>query len=255
MGKVVFVGAGPGAPDLITMRGRKLLDEADMVVYAGSLVNPALMDGIRAEVHDSAAMSLDEMVALMAPAAKSGKLVVRLHTGDISFYSAITEQIHRLMDEGVDVEIVPGVSSLGAGAAAIGQELTIPGITQSVVVTRISGRTPVPESESIASFAAHGSTMVIFLSVGMMEDVARELQRGGYASQTPVIVVERASWPEQRLIRGTIADIAAKVKEAGITKTALIYVGPALDASVRKVGEESKLYDGGFTHGYRKASQ
>lgn len=255
MGRVVFIGAGPGAPDLITLRGRLLLDNADMVLYAGSLVNPELMDGIRAEVHDSASMSLDEMVGLMAPAAKSGKLVVRLHTGDISFYSAITEQIHRLMDEGVDVEIVPGVSSLGAGAAAIGQELTIPGITQSVVVTRMAGRTPVPRGESIASFAAHGATMVIFLSVSMIDDLVGELQLGGYVMETPVIVVERASWPEQRLLRGTLASIASKVKDAGITKTALIYVGPALDASVRRIGEESKLYDGGFTHGYRKAGQ
>jgi len=252
MAKVYFVGAGPGAPDLITIRGRSLLDSADVVIYAGSLVNPALLDGIKAEVHDSAGMDLDETTEATRKAVAEGKDVVRLHTGDLSFYSAITEQIHRLRPLGIEYEVVPGVSSLAAGSAALETELTLPEVTQTVIVTRRAGRTPVPESESLRLLAAHGSTMVIFLSVGMMEQVVDDLIQGGYGESTPVAVVEKASWPGEQIVRGTLSDISSKVEKAGIKKTALIYVGAAAGSSETRPGAESKLYDRDFKHGYRK---
>lgn len=252
MTKVYFVGAGPGDPELLTLKGRKLIETAEVIIYAGSLVNPALLAGCRATVYDSAAMDLDAIIETMRQAVAAGSRVVRLHTGDLSFYSAVTEQIHRLRELGIAYEIVPGVSSLAAGAALLGQELTVPEVSQSVVVTRRAGRTPVPAAESIRSFAAHGATMVIFLSVGMIRELATDLLAGGYPEDTPVAVVEKASWPGERLVRGTLADIAARVEEAGITRTALVYVGPALAASVRKPGAVSKLYDKDFTHGFRQ---
>ncbi|KKL55860.1 hypothetical protein LCGC14_2251200, partial [marine sediment metagenome] len=186
--------------------------------------------------------------------------VVRLHTGDISFYSAISEQIDRLRELDVPFEVIPGVSSVGAAAAAIGQELTIPEVSQSVIHTRMAGRTPVPEAESIRSLASHKALMAIFLSVSMMEKLAGELVAGAYSEDTPVAVVERASWPGERVVRGTVGDIAAKVREAGIKKTALIFVGDSLRASIENTGEntgkntgkESKLYNKDFKHGYRK---
>ncbi len=252
MSKVFFVGAGPGDPDLITIKGRRLLDEADVVVYAGSLVNPELLSGIKAEVHDSAGMDLDEITDLMAGAAAEGRKVVRLHTGDLSYYSAISEQIQRLKGRDVEYEVVPGVSSAGAGSAALGQELTIPEVSQTVIHTRMAGRTPVPESENIESLSSHRATMVIFLSVSMIAELVEKLSVGGYPPDTPVVVVERASWPEQRIVRGTVGDIARKVEAAGIKKTALVYVGEALRASVEDTGKESRLYDKDFRHGYRQ---
>lgn len=252
MHKLHFVGAGPGDPELLTIKGRRLLDEADVVIYAGSLVNPELVQGLKAKVYDSAGMDLDEIVGLIQKSIESGKRVVRLHTGDISFYSAVTEQIRRLAELGITGELVPGVSSVGAGAAALGQELTIPEISQTVILTRMAGRTPVPERESISSLASHGSTMAIFLSVGMIDSLVGELIRGGYASDTPTAVVERASWPSERVIRGTLGDIAQKINDAGITRTALIYVGRAIGASIGDDSPESKLYDRDFKHGYRQ---
>jgi precorrin-4/cobalt-precorrin-4 C11-methyltransferase len=252
MSKVVFVGAGPGDPELITLKGRRLLDEADVVVYAGSLVNSELLNGIKAEVYDSSGMDLDEIVDTMVGAAVEGKKVVRLHTGDLSFYSAISEQIERLKSRNVEYEAVPGVSSAGAGAAALGQELTIPEIGQTVIHTRMAGRTPVPESESIESLSSHRTTMVIFLSVSVITELVEKLKAGGYPPGTPVVVVERASWPEERIVRGTLKDIARRVEEAGITMTALIYVGEALRASTEDTGKESKLYNKDFKHGYRQ---
>ncbi len=248
---VYFVGAGPGDPELITLRGRRLLDEADVVIYAGSLVNPELLRGIRAEIFDSAKMNLDEIIEVIDSAAKKGKMVVRLHTGDTAFYSAISEQIERLRGLGIDYEVVPGVSSAMAGAAVLGQELTIPEISQTVIFTRIEGRTPVPESERLASLAGHGSTMVIFLSVGMIEKVRDELLKA-YDGETPFAVIERASWPGQKVVRGRLKEIAEAVKDAGIRKTALIYVGDSLRASEGPTGKESKLYHRDFNHEYRK---
>lgn len=251
MPRIVFVGAGPGDPELITVKGRKVLDSADVVIYAGSLVNPALLDGIKAEIFDSAKMDLDEIIAIMKEAAENDKTVVRLHTGDTSFYSAISEQIERLRDLNITYEVIPGVSSAMAGAAILGQELTIPGISQTVIFTRMEGRTPVPASERLGSLALHRATMAIFLSVGMIEKVRDELLQG-YAADTPVVIIEKATWPDQKVVRGSLQDLAGLVKDAGIKKTALIYVGESLRASETSLGKESKLYHKDFKHEYRK---
>ena len=249
--KVYFVGAGPGDPELITLKGRRLLDEADIVIYAGSLVNPALLDGIKAEIYDSAGMTLDEITDIFHSSVKKGQTVVRLHTGDTSFYSAISEQIERLRELNIRYEVVPGVSSAMAGAALLGQELTIPEISQTVIFTRIEGKTPVPETEKLSELAKHKTSMVIFLSVGMIVKVRDELLQG-YPENTPVAVVEKATWPDEKVIRGTLGNIAKMVNEAGIKKTALIYVGDALRASEECLGKESKLYHKDFKHEYRK---
>ncbi|MBF0557793.1 MAG: precorrin-4 C(11)-methyltransferase [Nitrospirae bacterium] len=251
MSKLYFIGAGPGDPELITLKGRKLLDEADLIIYAGSLVNPDILSGVKAEIHNSASLTLDDTISLMTHAVQDGKLVVRLHTGDTSFYSAISEQIERLRALGIGYEVVPGVSSAMAGAAVLGQELTIPEISQTVIFTRIEGRTPVPDSEKLSSLAQHRATMVIFLSVGMVEKVKNELL-AGYPADTPVAIVEKASWPQQKIVRGVLKDLVELVKNADITKTALIYVGDSLKASVSSLGKESKLYNKDFKHGYRK---
>ncbi len=250
-GKVYFIGAGPGDPELMTLKGRRLLDEAQLVIYAGSLVNPEIVKGLKAEVHDSSGMSLDEIVGLMSRAAVEGRTVARLHTGDPAFYSAVSEQIERLRALGIEYEVVPGVSSAGAGAAVLGQELTIPEVSQTVVITRLEGRTPVPETERLRDLAAHRATMVIFLSVSMIERVRDELLHG-YPPDTPVVVVEKASWPEERVIYGTLGEIAGAVNAAGIKKTALIFVGEALRASREATGRESRLYSRDFRHGYRR---
>lgn len=248
---VYFVGAGPGDPELITLKGRKLLDRADVVIYAGSLVNPELLKGIKAEIYNSATMNLDEIIEIIDGAVKKGKTTVRLHTGDTSFYSAISEQIERLRERRIDYEVVPGVSSAMAGAAAFNQELTIPEISQTVIFTRMEGRTPVPASERLGELAKHRSTMVIFLSVGLIEKVRDELLKG-YDEETPFVVVEKASWPEQKMVRGRLKEIVETVKESGIKKTALIYIGESLNASEISGGKESRLYHKDFTHEYRK---
>ncbi|HMK42752.1 MAG TPA: precorrin-4 C(11)-methyltransferase [Dissulfurispiraceae bacterium] len=253
MADVYFIGAGPGDPELITMKGRRLLDAADLVIYAGSLVNPALLEDLQGAVLDSAAMNLDEIVEHISSAVKAGKTIVRLHTGDPALYGAITEQIDRLHALGISTAIVPGVSSAFAGAAALGQELTIPEVSQTVILTRMEGRTPVPLSESLRALAQHRSTMVIFLSVGMAEQVQDELLTA-YAPETPIAIVEKASWPDQRVIRGRLRNLARLVTDAGIKKTALIYVGNALKASETQLGKESKLYNKNFRHGYRDRS-
>jgi precorrin-4/cobalt-precorrin-4 C11-methyltransferase len=248
--KVYFVGAGPGDPDLITVKGRKLLDQADVVIYAGSLVNFALLDGIRAETFNSSKMNLDEIMETAIKSIKDGKLVVRLHTGDTSLYSAISEQIERLRELDIKYEVIPGVSSAMAGAAVLGQELTIPEISQTVIMTRTAGRTPVPENEKLSEMAKHRTTMVLFLSVGLIEKVAEEL-KNGYQEDTPVAIIYKATWPEQKIIRGTLGNIVELVKESGINKTALIYVGEVLKASEGYTGKRSKLYHEDFKHGYR----
>ena len=249
--QVYFVGAGPGDPDLITVKGKRILEAADIVIYAGSLVNPALLKGLKARVYDSASMSLDEIIDVMRSASEKDLVTVRLHTGDTAFFSAISEQIERLQGLGITFEVVPGVSSALAGCALLGQELTIPEISQTVIFTRLEGRTPVPASERLGSLARHKASMVIFLSVGMIDQVVKEL-REGYPEKTPCVVIEKASWPEERVIRGTLKDIEARVKEAGVVKTALIYVGDALTASEMPLGKESRLYHKDFSHGFRK---
>jgi precorrin-4/cobalt-precorrin-4 C11-methyltransferase len=249
--RVYFVGAGPGDPDLITVKGKRILEEADIVIYAGSLVNPALLRGLKARVYDSASMSLDEIIDVMEGAAKEDLMTVRLHTGDTAFFSAISEQIERLQRLGVTFEVVPGVSSALAGCALLGQELTIPEISQTVIFTRLEGRTPVPAPERLGSLARHKASMVVFHSVNMIDRVVEELLEG-YSEDTPCVVIEKASWPGQRVIRGSLKDIAPRVKEAGVVKTALIYVGDALRASEMPLGKESRLYHKDFSHGFRK---
>ncbi len=248
-----FVGAGPGAPDLITLRGAELLARAGMVIYAGSLVNPKLLNGTPAgcEIYNSASMTLDEVIEKMADADRRGLEVVRLHTGDPSIYGAIREQIDRLKALGVAYDITPGVSSFCAAAAAAEAEYTLPSVSQTLIITRMEGRTPVPPREKLASLAAHGASMALFLSSGLMEETCVALMRGGYAPDTPAAVVYKASWPEQKVLRGVVSTIAAMAAEAGIRNTALILVGGFLGDDY----ELSKLYDASFSHGFRKGSQ
>ena len=245
---VVFLGAGPGDPELLTLKGRRLLDDADLVVYAGSLVNPALLEGIGAVCHDSAALDLEAIMTLLADGYRRGLRTVRLHTGDPAVYGAIREQMQWLDARAIPYEVVPGVSSVFAAAAALRTELTVPEVTQTVILTRQAGRTPVPERESLVRLAAAQATMCIFLSVSMMGRVVEDLRAGGYPVDTPIAVVERASWPDERIVRGSLADIAARVADSGIRKTAMIVVGPALSADSRIA---SRLYDAAFSHEYR----
>ncbi len=247
---VYFVGAGPGDPELITVKGRRLLMAADVVVYAGSLVDRKML-GCRkkgAKVFDSAPLSIEEIIAILAGAAMQGKKVVRLHTGDPSLYSAVGEQMRMLDARGVPYEVVPGVSSAFAAAASLKKELTAPETTQTVIFTRLGGRTKVPEKERLSALAAHGATMCVFLSVSMIDEVVRGLRKGGLASDTPAAVVYRASWKDEAKVTGTLKDIALKAKKAGIKRQALIVAGPALGAPAGA----TKLYDSGFAHSYRK---
>jgi precorrin-4/cobalt-precorrin-4 C11-methyltransferase len=250
---IFFVGAGPGDPELITVKGQRLLRQADCIVYTGSLVPEALLAGVTAVVHNSARLNLDEVMALVTTAWQQGKRVVRLHTGDPSIYGAINEQIARLAAEEIPFQVVPGVSSVVATAAALGTELTLPEISQTVIITRRGGRTPVPEKEGLPALASHQATMLILLSIGMIDQVVAELLSGGYPRETPAAVVEKVSWPEERIIRGTLATIGAQVKEAGIVKTAIIAVGEVL--ANRPPPALSKLYDRHFAHGFRDAAQ
>ena len=251
MSKVYFIGAGPGDPELITVKGRKLLDSADVIIYTGSLVNPALLSGLKAEIYNSASMTLDETTEVIKKSVAAKKIVLRLHTGDTSFYSAISEQIEKLRELNIEYEVIPGVSSAMAGAAILGQELTIPETSQTVIFTRLEGKTPVPETEKLSKLAKHKATMVIFLSAGMIEKVKGELLQG-YSENTPVVIIEKATWKEQKVVRGQLKDIVNLVKDSGIKKTALIYVGESLRASSESLGKESKLYHKDFKHGYRK---
>ncbi|TEB06956.1 Cobalt-precorrin-4 C(11)-methyltransferase [Pelotomaculum schinkii] len=250
---IYFIGAGPGDPELITVKGARLLAEAEVVIYTGSLVNPALLDYCKegAEIHNSAGMSLKEIIDTMVEAHAKGKRVARVHTGDPALFGAIQEQMDELRRDGIPFSVIPGVSSFLAAAAAIPHELTLPGVTQTVILTRAEGRTPVPAGETLSSLAGHGATMCIFLSVHMMAEVVKALKSGGYTPDTPVIVVERASWPEQRVIHGTIEDIEQKVMEAGVNRTAQIMVGKAFGANY----EPSRLYDTSFDHTFRGPAQ
>lgn len=247
---VHFVGAGPGDPELITVKGQRLLREAEVIVYTGSLVPKALLQDLSAELHNSAGLNLDQVMEIVIAAWREGKKVVRLHTGDPAIYGAINEQIARLGEEDIPFKVVPGVSSATASAAALSTELTLPEVSQTVIITRRAGRTPVPEKEDLVSLAGHQATMLILLSVGMIDKVVEDLLAGGYTDETPVAVVEKVSWPEERIIRGTLATIAKQVDEAGITKTAIIAVGEVLAKSAPPA--LSKLYDKAFTHGYRQ---
>lgn len=247
---VSFVGAGPGAEDLITLRGRRLLEEADLVLYAGSLVNTALLTCCKAscQCRDSASMTLEEQISCLCEAAEAGQKVVRLHTGDSSLYGAIQEQMRALETHGIACRMVPGVSSVFAAAAALGCELTSPGGSQSVVMTRTPGRTPMPASEDAAAFARTGATLVFFLSTGKVAPLMdRLMQQGGLPPHTPAAVVYRASWPDQRILRGRVDTLARQVQEAGLGRQALVLVGQALQAG----DGQSCLYAAPFSHGYR----
>ena len=250
---ITFVGAGPGAEDLITVRGQDLLKEADIVVYAGSLVNPGLLSLCReeCEIYNSAKMTLEEVLDVMTAGERSGKKVVRLHTGDPCLYGAIREQMDELEKLDIPYEVCPGVSSFCGAAAALGAEYTLPGVSQSVVITRMAGRTPVPERESIRSFAAHQATMVIFLSTGMLKELSAELICGGYDPDTPAAIVYKASWTDEKICRCTVSTLAATARENEITKTALICVGDFLESEFKL----SRLYDATFSTEYRQATK
>ena len=251
MAQVHIVGAGPGDPELITRKGYRLVQEADVVIYAGSLVNPEILEACKegCEIHNSASMSLDDVLAVTKASVAEGKTVVRLHTGDPAIYGAIQEQMDALTEMGITYDVTPGVSSFLATAAALQQEYTLPNVTQTVIITRMEGRTPMPEKEKLSMLASHGATMCIFLSVQMIDKVAAELIEGGYDKTTPVAIVVKASWPDQRIIRGTLETIADVVAEEGVIRQAMIVVSRVLDTDY----ELSKLYDKGFAHMYRDA--
>lgn len=247
--KVYLIGAGPGDPELITKKGARLIAEADIIIYAGSLVNREVLNPHKgtAEIHNSASMTLDEVLEVIKKGISENKKVVRVHTGDPTIYGAIREQMDDLEKSGIAYEVVPGVSSFTAACAALKKEFTLPDVSQTVILTRIAGRTPVPEKENLRELAKHKASMAIFLSVQKIEEVANELMEA-YSEDTPIAVIQRATWDDQKIVLGTLKDIAKKVKEANITKTAQILVGDFL-------GDEyslSKLYDPGFSHEYRK---
>ena len=249
---VHFVGAGSGAPDLITLRGARLLGEADVVIYAGSLVNPELLTLTKpgCELHDSAKLTLEEVIALVEAAERMGKTTVRLHMGDPSIYGAVREQFDELAKRGIAFDVCPGVSSFCGAAAALRAEYTLPDVSQTVIITRVAGRTPVPERESIRSLAAHGATMVLFLSTALTETLQGELLAGGYAAETPAAIVYKATWPEEKIFRCTVGTLHETAEENRLRKTALIVVGGCL-------GEEylrSMLYHPDFTTEYRKGN-
>lgn len=250
---VHFVGAGSGAPDLITVRGQRQLEEADVIIYAGSLVNPALLESCRKDcrIYDSARMTLEQVTGVMRDAEAQGLTTVRLHTGDPCIYGAIREQMDLLDREGIPYDYTPGVSAFCGAASALDLEYTLPGISQSVVITRMAGRTPVPDRESIESFAAHGATMVIFLSTGHLEELSGRLTAGGYSPDTPAAIVYKATWPDEEKYICTVSTLAQTAAEHGITKTALIIVGDVVGS---RALERSKLYDPSFTTEFRRAS-
>ncbi|MEG2350518.1 MAG: precorrin-4 C(11)-methyltransferase [Hungatella sp.] len=251
---VYFVGAGSGAVDLITVRGMKLLEQADVVIYAGSLVNPELLSYAKetCQIYNSAEMTLEEVRDVMIEADKARQKLVRLHTGDPCLYGAIREQMDQLEPYGIAYEVCPGVSSFCGAASALNLEYTLPEVSQSVVITRISGRTPVPERETIASFAAHQTTMVIFLSMGMLKEVTAELLLGGYQEDTPAAIVYKATWPDEKKVVCTVATLVQRASEEAITKTALIIVGDVISQNGYR---RSCLYDPKFATEFRAASK
>lgn len=247
---VHFIGAGPGDPELMTVKGKRLIEEADIIIYAGSLVNPQVLAGAKkdAQIYDSAGMTLPQVIEVIRAGVEADRQVVRVHTGDPAVYGAHREQMAELDRLGIAYDVVPGVSSFLAAAAALKREYTLPGVSQTVILTRMEGRTPVPEREQIEALASHQATMVIFLSVGQIELLCERLQEGGYPADTPAAVVYKASWEDERIVTGTLTDLAEKVKRAGIRKTALVTVGGFLGDAF----ELSKLYDENFSHEYRQ---
>lgn len=250
---VHFVGAGSGAVDLITVRGARLLQQADVIIYAGSLVNKQLLEMAKegCQLYDSAQMTLEQVIDAIAAAEAAGKTTVRLHTGDPSIYGAVREQFDQLLSRGIAYDVCPGVSSFCGAAAALKTEYTLPDVSQTVIITRAAGRTPVPERESIRALAAHQATMVLFLSTSLTKTLQQELQAGGYPVTTPAAVVYKATWPEERIYRCTVETLHKTVTENGLTKTALIVVGECMGERYLR----SLLYHPGFSTGFREASQ
>ena len=248
---VHFIGAGPGDPELLTIKGKKLIDQADVIIYAGSLVNKEVLAGAKegAEIYNSATMTLEEVIEVMKKAEAEGKMTARVHTGDPAVFGAHREQMDELSRLGIDYDVIPGVSSFLATAAALKKEYTLPGVSQTVILTRMEGRTPMPPKEILRMLAAHDATMCFFLSVQMLDKVVAELIEGGYDKTTPVAIVVKASWPDQRIIRGTLETIADIVAKEGVLRQAMIVVSHVLDSEY----ELSKLYDKGFAHMYRSA--
>lgn len=253
--KIYIVGAGPGDPDLITVKGLNILQTADVVLYTDSLVNEELIAKAKpeAEVLKTAGMHLEEIVDVMVDRVKAGKMVARIHTGDPAMYGAIMEQIALLKKEGIGYEVIPGVSSVFASAAAIGAELTIPDLTQTLILTRAEGRTPVPEFEKLRDLASHHCTIALFLSATLTKKIVQELKEAGWSDETPVAVIQRASWPDQKIVRTTLVNLDEDMRKNGIRKHAMILAGWALDPDIYdKDNYRSKLYDASFTHGFRK---
>lgn len=250
-GKVIFLGAGPGDPELITVKGAEAIKNSDVIIYAGSLVNPAVLNIAKedAKIYDSAEMDLDEIIDVIKKAHSENKITARVHTGDPSIYGAIAEQINQLKALDIGYTIIPGVSSLFGTAAALESQLTLPEVSQTIIITRPEGRTPKPSEEALCKLAKHNATMCIFLGIHMIEEVVEELLKE-YDVHTPVAVVKKATWPDQEIVRGDLSNIAKKVHDAGFTKTAMIVVGDVLD---QQSGEQSKLYDPKFAHMYRDA--
>lgn len=251
---IYFVGAGSGAPDLITVRGQRLLQQADVIIYAGSLVNPQLLDEKKADcvVHNSAEMTLEEVLEVMRQAQQEKKMTVRLHTGDPCIYGAVREQMDALDDMGIPYESCPGVSAFCGAASALNLEYTLPDVSQSVVITRMAGRTPVPDRESIASFAAHHATMVVFLSTGLLKQLSEQLIAGGYSEDTPAAIVYKATWPQEESYICTVGTLEQTAAKNGITKTALMIIG---DVVLHSHYKRSKLYHPEFTTEFREAKQ
>lgn len=251
---IYFVGAGPGAPDLITIRGKKYLEEADVIIYAGSLVNPQLLDYAKegCSIYNSALMTLEEVLAVMLGAEAKGLMTVRLHTGDPCLYGAIREQMDALDEKKISYDSCPGVSSFCGAASALDLEYTLPDVSQSVIITRMAGRTPVPPKESIESFAAHQATMVVFLSTGMLEELSARLIEGGYTKDTPAAIVYKATWEDEKRVICTVGTLAETAKREAITKTALMIIG---DVVTHTKYERSELYNPEFATEFRAASK
>ncbi|MDP9498387.1 MAG: precorrin-4 C(11)-methyltransferase [Thermoproteota archaeon] len=252
---VFFVGSGPGDPELITIKAKRLLEESDVVIYSGSLLNPEILQYAKkeAQLYDAALLDREKIYEILRDSTKNGKIAIRFHDGDPGLFSTIREQIDKLEKDGIQCKVVPGITAILGAASAMNLELTLPGNTQTVIITRAEFRTPVPEREKISELAKHGATMAFYLSVHLITDIVEELLKGGvYTKETPAAIVYRATWEDQKIIKGTLGDIVKKTKESKIIITALIIVG---DAIAPKGYEFSRVYDSGFTHGYRRSKK
>ena len=253
---VYFIGAGPGDPELLTIKGKKIIDRADVIIYAGSLVNPQVMADRKPEavVYDSAGMHLDQVIAVMEQAEKEGLTTARVHTGDPAIYGAHREQMDRLDEKKIAYDVCPGVSSFCGAASSLHAELTLPGVSQSVIITRMAGRTGVPERESFRSLAAHHATMAVFLSTGLLSQMEKELAEAGYESDTPAVIIYKATWPEEKIVRCTVSTLAKSAEENGIKKTAMIFIGDVFGTREANGYEESRLYAPDFSTEFRKGT-